>query len=102
MTFFPLPLAPAVCDTPDPGGVIPAVCLPETAPVGTLAEVVGDTPGNLLGGGGLDAVAAHLNQLGSTAPVDVMTPAVVLAAFAVVALLLAAYIGYAIGHGGAK
>ena len=79
------PLAPAVCDGAD--------CLP--AP--TLADVVGTGQGHLLGGGGLDRVAEHLAQLGGVTP-DPMWPAAVAASFAVgiVALLLAAYIGYAI------
>lgn len=89
-TFTFAPLAPAAdCDG------VPA--LTGTCP--PLHEVVGVGPGNLLGGGGLDRVAAHLNALGATVP-DPMWPAAVVASFfvGVVALLLAGLVGYAIGQ----
>lgn len=67
MTTFPL--APADCDSPDPGGVVPAICLPaeDTGPAPMLAEVIGNDHGHLLGGGAMDTAFGHLGDA-PTAP----------------------------------
>ncbi len=71
MTTIPVPLRPDFCNHPDPAGVLPATCLPteDTAPVGTLADAVGNDHGHLLGGGGaLDTAFGYLSDVPSSPP----------------------------------